>query len=139
MSASSHPGLAFPKGTPPVIDKFAAKLQREREDKAAKAAVRERDGRWCVICQHRRASEVHEALTFCSKGGRPSLQNSIYVCAQPRGVCHQLLQANAIDVEAIGDDCSNRLTLSMSREVYAVVKPRASDARRAIVIVEGSR
>lgn len=133
MSASSWPGLALPKPPPRVVDKHAERLAKAKREREAKSAVRARDGKWCVVCGWRRASEVHEALQFRSRGGEVSLENSIYVCAQPSGVCHQLMQqGHRIDVE--GNDCNKRLTFRMPRSIAAIVLPKPSNTRRRVIV-----
>jgi hypothetical protein len=132
MGASSCEKLAFPKALPHVVDKHAEAIARERDDRIERQRVRERDGKWCRCCGWRRATEVHEALVFRSHGGRPSLENSVFLCAEPQGVCHQLAQKHRITVE--GSHCSQRIKFRMSVRIAKVVRPLRSDERRRIVI-----
>lgn len=130
-SASSGPPLATPpnygrgrfvesyfKGDPRKVEQEAKRAKEETADKKGKQAVRDRDKGVCRVCGGK-ATEVHEALTFKSKGGIASLQNSVHVCAEPTGKCHQLLQQHGI--RAVGKHCSRKLVFEMSRAVAKVV------------------
>lgn len=130
-SASSGPPLTTPpnyartpyqapnfKGDPRLVAEKAKETKAETADRKGKQAVRDRDGGICRVCG-RKATEVHEALSFKSKGGIASLQNSIHVCAKPLGLCHQFLQQHGI--RAIGKHCSRKLIFEMSPDVAKLV------------------
>jgi hypothetical protein len=106
------------KGDPRKVDQEEKRAKEETADKKGKQQVRDRDKGICRVCG-RKATEVHEALTFKSRGGVASLQNSIHVCAEPSGKCHQLLQQRGIRV--IGKHCSRKLVFEMSRKVAKLV------------------
>jgi hypothetical protein len=99
VSASSHPGLAFAKGTPRIVETKAKRRSAARMDKVEKERVRVRKTR-----------HVHERL-FKSRGGVASLDNSM--CACP--VCHPYLQHHGISV--FGASCNGRLTFEMGPQV----------------------
>lgn len=134
-SAASGPPLATPpiyartpyqepnfKGDPRLVAEQRKATKAETADKKGKQAVRDRDGGVCRVCG-RKATEVHEALTFKSRGGVASLANSIHVCAKPSGLCHQFLQQHGI--RAIGKHCSKKLIFEMSAAVAKLVFGRS--------------
>lgn len=110
-------GSAF-KGDPRLVEQKQKETKAETADRKGKQAVRDRDGGVCRVCG-RKATEVHEALTFKSRGGVASLANSIHVCAKPAGLCHQFLQQHGIRV--IGKHCSKPLKFEMSEAVAKLV------------------
>jgi hypothetical protein len=109
VSASSHPGLAFAKGTPRIVETKAKRRSAARMDKVEKERVRVRDRESCRVCG-RKTRHVHERL-FKSRGGVASLDNSM--CACP--VCHPYLQHHGISV--FGASCNGRLTFEMGPQV----------------------
>lgn len=122
--------FAFPKGAS-YLDKQDRKAAEDAADAKAKEQVRKRDKGICRVCG-RPATEVHEALKFKSQGGVASLQNSIHVCAQPAGHCHQLLQKHQIHV--IGDHCSKPLIFEMRKRVADRIFGRRPVPRHVRVI-----
>lgn len=111
-------GESFFKGDPRLVEQETQARKDEAADKKGKQAVRDRDKGICRVCG-RKATEVHEALTFKSKGGIATLQNSIHVCAKPLGLCHQFLQQHGIHV--IGKHCSRKLKFEMSAAIAKLV------------------
>lgn len=109
---------SFFKGDPRKVEQVERKLSKAAADKAGKAAVKARDKGVCRICG-RKATEVHEALKFKSLGGVASLENSIQVCAEPKGRCHQLCQQHGVRV--IGTHCSEPLIFEMREAVKLLI------------------
>lgn len=129
-------GTATPKGDPRLVEQKRKETQAETADRKGKQAVRERDGGVCRVCG-RKATEVHEALTFKSKGGVASLQNSIHVCAKPLGLCHQFLQQHGIRV--IGKHCSKKLIFEMSAAVSKLVFGRREIPAHVRIVRDGKK
>jgi hypothetical protein len=122
---------SFWKGEPRQVAKEEKKSRIAALDRAGKTAVRARDKGICRVCG-RKATEVHEALDFKSLGGVACLENSIQVCAEPKGKCHALLQQHGIRV--IGEHCSKPLIFEMSKAVaYLVFRNRVPPAHVRVI------
>ncbi len=119
-----------PKGEVRKVEKEEKRATKASMDRAGKVAVRARDKGICRVCG-RKATEVHEVLPK-SLGGVACLENSVMLCAEPKGRCHQLCQQGGI--KAFGNHCSGPLVFEMSKAVaYLVFRNRALPAHVRIV------
>ena len=84
--------LAFPKGTPRVLQKRALKLEQERQLREARRFVRNRDGGKCRCCG-KAGAEVHH-LKYRSLGGDHDPNNLALLCKR----CHEDIHAHLIEV-----------------------------------------
>ena len=111
--------MKYPKPTHRAIEKAGSRKLALKVDREQKDLVRERDRRRCRVCG-RSTSEVHE-LTFKSKGGAASLQNSICACSVVNGggLGHALLQSHVIRV--IGYDANKDLLFEMDQRAAVAV------------------
>ena len=90
--------------------------QTSGEIRAAKAAVKSRDGDICRRCGIDYGLDVHE-LKRRGAGGRVSTENSVTLCRR----CHRLIQDRLIYI--IGSDCNQQL-IFLSRAEYVRQKNR---------------
>jgi 5-methylcytosine-specific restriction endonuclease McrA len=90
-----------PRPRPRILAKLDRLRQRKAEERTVKAAVKFRDHGRCRVCG-KPGCDMHE-LVPRSLGGRPSLDNSVFVCR----ACHQLLTAHAIKV--YGENANRKL------------------------------
>ena len=102
-----------PKPDAHVVKKILNRRTAAKLDRQAKEAVRKRDQESCRICG-RKSREVHERV-FRSRGGVPSLDNSLVLCR----LCHELCQQHAVRV--YGGSCSGTLEFAMSPQVALLV------------------
>lgn len=104
--------LAFPKGTPGVLSKRAAKLDAERQLKEAKRFVKARDGGKCKACG-KGGAEVHHLL-YRSLGGDSDPHNLALLCKR----CHEDIHAHRITVTFRGKNLAKtvRFTWKGRRE-----------------------
>ena len=91
--------LAFPKGTPRVVDRIAKKRDYAKQERECRAAVKKRDHGRCVVPGCKEFSRHVHHIVFRSRGGKWSSQNCCSLCVQH----HQLVHAGLITITGDAD------------------------------------
>ena len=91
--------LAFPKGTPRVVDRIAKKRDYAKQERECRAAVKKRDHGRCVVPGCKEASHHLHHILYRSRGGKWRTGNIASLCVKH----HQLVHAGLITITGDAD------------------------------------
>lgn len=92
--------LAYPKGTPRVVDRIERKRELASQERACRQAVKKRDHGRCVIPGCRDASKHLHHILYRSRGGKWRSENVCSLCVHH----HQLLHGGLIQIAGNADE-----------------------------------
>lgn len=92
-------GLAFPKGTPRVVDRIAKKRDYAKQERDCRIAVKARDHGRCVVPGCKESSRHLHHIVFRSRGGKWRTGNIASLCVKH----HQFLHAGLISITGDAD------------------------------------